>query len=94
MNETPLNKLKSMATGLASSALTKVELAAEESRLKTKYQALGQKLYSAVQGDLLNTMKDDPSVVELVGAIEEGKRKIQDLEASLAKGFTGNSEKA
>ncbi|MCQ2063095.1 MAG: hypothetical protein MJY99_07125 [Fibrobacter sp.] len=84
MNETTLNKLKNKAMGFAASALTRVELANEEGRLKAKFQSLGQKLYAAVQGDLLNAMKDDPSVVELVGGIEETKKKIADLEQKLA----------
>ena len=86
MNGTALNKIKSKALGVAGTALSRVELATEESRLKTKFQALGQKLYKAVQGDLLNTIKDDPSVVELIGDIEETKRRIEDLEANIAGG--------
>lgn len=92
MSETTLNKLKIRALGVASRALVRVELATEESRLKTKYQSLGQKLYSAVQDDLLKTIKDDPSVVELIGGIFECKKKIQELENRLEKGETENSE--
>lgn len=80
MQETMLNKLKNKASSLAAGAVTRVELVAEENRLKTKFQALGQKVYSAVQGDLLNAMKDDPMVVALVGEIEETKKKIAELE--------------
>ena len=61
-----------------------MELATEESRLKTKFQALGQKVYLAVQGDLLNAMKDDPLVVALLGEIEETKKKIAELESKIA----------
>lgn len=84
MKETTLNKLKNKATGIASGALSRVELATEESRLKTKFQALGQKVYLAVQGDLLNAMKDDPLVVALLGEIEETKKKIAELESKIA----------
>lgn len=84
MDKTTLNKLKIKATGFASGALTRVELAAEENRLKTRFQALGQKLYQAVQGDLLAAMKDDPQVVALLGEIEETKKKIADLENKIA----------
>ena len=80
MNETTLNKLKNKATELASGALSRVEIAAEENRLKNRFQALGRKVYQAVQGDLLNAMKDDPLVVALLGEIEETKKKIADLE--------------
>ena len=83
MNETAINKLKTKAKDLAGSALARVELATEESRLKTRFQSLGQKLYQAVQGDLLSTIKDDPAVVELLGSIEESKRRIEDLEKKI-----------
>jgi hypothetical protein len=86
MNGTALNKIKSKALGVAGTALSRDELATEEGRLKTKFQSLGQKLYKAVQGDLLSTIKDDPSVVELIGDIEETKRRIEDLEAKIAGG--------
>lgn len=84
MNETAINKLKTKAKDLAGSALARVELATEEGRLKTRFQSLGQKLYQAVRGDLLGTIKDDPAVVELLGEIEEGKRRIEDLEKKIA----------
>ena len=89
MDKTVLNKLKNRAMGMASAALVRVELATEEGRLKTKFQSLGQKLYGAVQDDLLKAIKDDPSVVELIGGIEETKKKIAELENKLAKGTAG-----
>ncbi|MCF0221753.1 MAG: hypothetical protein HUK19_05625 [Fibrobacter sp.] len=64
----------------ASSAVLRVELATEESKLKKNFQSLGQKLHMAVKEDLLAAIKDDPSVVELLGAIEERKRRIKSLE--------------
>ena len=80
MSETPLNKLKNKAMSAASSAVLRVELATEESKLKKNFQSLGQKLHMAVKEDLLAAIKDDPSVVELLGAIEERKRRIKSLE--------------
>lgn len=80
MYETPLNKLKNKAMSAASSAVLRVELATEESKLKKNFQTLGQKLHMAVKEDLLASIKDDPSVVELLGAIEERKRRIKSLE--------------
>jgi hypothetical protein len=56
-----------------------VELANEESKLKKRFMALGQKLHGAIRDDLLETIKDDPSVVELLGSIEEEKRIIESL---------------
>ena len=79
MAEKTLNKIKNKALNLASTALLRVELANEESKLKKRFMALGQKLHGAVRDDLLQTIKDDPSVVELLGAIEEEKRHIESL---------------
>lgn len=79
MTKIPLNKLKNSAVNFASTALLRVELATEESRLKNRFQTLGQKLHGAVRDDLLSAIKDDPSVVELLGAIEEQKRRIESL---------------
>ena len=84
MNGTALNKIKSKALGVAGTALSRVELATEESRLKTKFQTLGQKLYKAVQDELLGTIKNDASVVVLIGDIEETQRRIADLEAKIS----------
>ena len=64
---------------MASTALLRVELANEESKLKKRFMALGQKLHGAIRDDLLETIKDDPSVVELLGSIEEEKRILESL---------------
>ena len=79
MAEKTLNKIKNRALNLASTALLRVELANEESKLKRRFMALGQKLHGAIRDDLLETIKDDPSVVELLGSIEEEKRIIESL---------------
>ena len=79
MAEKTLNKIKNKALNYASTALLRVELANEESKLKKRFMALGQKLHGAIRDDLLQTIKDDPSVVELLGAIEEEKRLIETL---------------
>ena len=83
MNKTAFNKLKGKAVGLAGTTLARLELATAATPLKTRFRALGQKLYGAVQGDLLATIKDDPSVVVLLGDIEESKRKIAELEGKI-----------
>ena len=79
MAEKTLNRIKNKALNLASTALLRVELTNEESKLKTRFMTLGQKLHGAIRDDLLQTIKDDPSVVELLGAIEEEKRVIDSL---------------
>lgn len=92
MYETPLNKLKNKALSAASSAILRVELATEESKLKKDFQTLGLKLHGAVRDDLLAAIKDDPSVVELLGAIEERKRRIKNLEKRIEN--SGEDEEA
>ena len=94
MNETSLNRLKNRALGLASSALLRVELAAEENRIRTKYQALGKKLYAAVRGDLLSAMKDDPMVVSLLGEIAEMQVHIAELKKEIAERGSGKDPSA
>lgn len=89
MNEMTLNMLKNKAKSITAAALMRIEIASEEKRLKEAFRSLGQKVYGAVQGDLLNAMKDDPSVVELVGKIEETKKKIADLETKLENDIVG-----
>ena len=84
MKESAINKLKSKAMGLASTTFLRVELAHEESKLKTKFQALGKKLHLAIQGDILTAIKDDPQVVMILGDIEETKRRIAELERQVA----------
>ncbi|WP_298767922.1 hypothetical protein [uncultured Fibrobacter sp.] len=79
MTEKTLNKIKNKALNYASTALLRVELANEESKLKKRFTVLGQKLHGAIRDDLLATIKDDPSVVELLGSIEEEKRVIESL---------------
>lgn len=105
MDKSVLNKLKSKAFGfanaaqskassLADTARTRVELTMEEQKLKSKYQSLGQKLYGAIQGNLLDTMKEDPSVVEIIGGIEEAQKKIKDLDARLKGSPDATSEES
>ena len=94
MGEKTLNKIKNKALNYASTALLRVELANEESKLKKRFTALGQKLHGAVKDDLLATIKDDPSVVELLGAIEEEKRLIASLQARIDNPGKAESEEA
>lgn len=79
MSETPLNKLKNGALNCASAVLVRVDLLSEESRLRTRFEALGERVLKSLQEDTMDTLKDDPAVVELVGAIHENKARIRDL---------------
>ena len=77
----------------ASNVLSRVELSMVESKLKAKYQLLGQRVYEAIQEGRLDSIKDDPSMVEAVGAIFEIKKQVVELEQKLNKS-EGTSEKA
>lgn len=94
MNEKTLNKLKITAKGCASNVLSRVELTMTESKLKAKYQLLGQKVYEAIQDGRFESIKDDPSTIEAVGAIFEIKKQVAEIEQKLNKTTVGSSEKA
>ena len=93
MNEKTLNKLKNTAKDCASNVLSRVELSMVQSKLKAKYQLLGQHVYKAIQEGNFESIKDDPSTVEAVGAIFEIKKQIAEIEQKLNKA-EGSSEKA
>ena len=93
INENTLNKLKNTAMDCASNVLSRVELSMVESKLKAKVQLLGQHVYEAIQEGRLDSIKDDPSTVEAVGAIFEIKKQVAELEQKLNKA-EGSSEKA
>lgn len=79
MNESTLNMLKNKARAAAAIVRSKVDVATEESKLAADYRDLGKKVYDAVLGDLLMHMKNDPSVIELIGSISERQKRIQAL---------------
>ena len=93
MNEKTLNKLKNTAKDCASNVLSRVELSMVQSKLKAKYQLLGQHVYKAIQEGNFESIKDDPSTVETVGAIFEIKKQVAEIEQKLNKA-EGSSEKA
>lgn len=76
MTETALNRIKCGALNCASTVLNRMNVAAEESRLKAKYEALGRRLLPALENNALDTLKNDPDVVELVGAISEMRARL------------------
>ncbi len=85
MSESPLNKLKNGALQCASALLLRVDIVAEESRLNDKYRMLGEKV--------LDFIKEDPSIVELIGAIHENEVRIQELKKRSSKECSCSSEK-
>jgi len=93
MSETPLNKLKNGALNCASALLLRVDLAAEESRLNDKFKILGKKVQEFIKNDSLDTLKEDPSIVELIGAIHENEVRIQELKKRSSKECSCSSEK-
>ena len=92
MNEKTLNKLKNTAKDCASNVLSRVELSMVQSKLKAKFQFLGQQVYEAIQEGRLESIKDNPSTVEAVGAIFEIKKQVAEIEQKLNKA-EGSSEK-
>ena len=93
MSETPLNKLKNGALQCASALLLRVDIVAEESRLNDKYRMLGEKVLDFIKNDSLDTVKEDPSIVELIGAIHENEVRIQELKKRSSKECSCSSEK-
>ena len=79
MTETVLNRLKSGALNCASTVLNRMNIATQESRLKAKYEALGRRLLPALENNALDTLKNDPDVVELVGSISEMRTRLNAL---------------
>lgn len=78
-----LKDLRAQALECSEAVLTHVKLTSETSKLNKSYQLLGQKLYGAICDDLLKNIKDDPSVVEIIGEIEERLRSIKLLHETL-----------
>lgn len=90
MKESVLNKLKSGALNCASTVLNKMNVAAEESKLKAKYEALGRRLLPALENNALDTLANDPEIVELVGAISETRTRLNAMKLR-AKAHRGKS---
>ncbi len=89
MSKSMLNKLKEGARNCASTVLLHIDLAAEESRLKSKYESLGEYCMKALQNNDLDSLQGDPGVVELVGAIQENKDRIRSLKEQNRKKSCG-----
>lgn len=85
MSKMTLNSFKDSALLCASFALDRVNLAVDESRLSDKYRALGKRLLPALENGTLETLKDDPEVVELVGDISETLSRIEKLKRHSGK---------
>lgn len=94
MADTSLNQLKKSALEFAAASAAKIEsltaagklrldLLAEEHRLQEKYTQLGDKTYSAIQDAKFETLREDPYVIELLGAIGENKSRLEALRAKL-----------
>lgn len=85
MRETPLNKLKNKGKDCATAILRRVDLASEEAKLRSCFTKLGKQLHGAAKGSSLIDIKDDPSVVEILGEIEERTRTIKSLKNQMNK---------
>ncbi len=85
MAETVLNRIKLGALNCASTVLNRMNVATEESRLKAKYEALGRRLLPALENQALDTLQNDPEVVELVGSISEIRTRISAMKKRACK---------
>lgn len=85
MAETVLNRIKLGALNCASTVLNRMNVATEESRLKAKYEALGRRLLPALENHALDTLQNDPEVVELVGSISEIRTRINVMKKRACK---------
>ncbi|NLO24483.1 MAG: hypothetical protein GX116_09190 [Fibrobacter sp.] len=92
MAETPLKKLKNGVLTYTSALLVRIDLVAEESRLNDKFKKLGEKVMSYIEKNNLESLKDDASIVELLGAIHENKTRIQELKTRNTKTPNRTSE--
>lgn len=79
MVKTSLNRIKKGATHCASSVLLRLDILTEESKQEKRFKILGEKVLQALLDDKLDTLKNDPSIVELIGAIQEKKKLILEL---------------
>lgn len=95
MSDTFFDKIKRTVIEGASTSAAKIEdaarmgkvkldLMAEENRLRDKYAALGERAFQALQASDLNQLGETPATVELVGAIAENLQRIQDLKQKIA----------
>lgn len=85
MSEIPLKKLKNKSKDYASAMLMRVDLAMEESKLNKCFTRLGKKLHGTLKTQLFTDVKNDPTMVELLGEIEERRKVIKDLKNRLEK---------
>lgn len=85
MSKNALNSLKDGALECAAFALNRVNLAVEESRLGEKYKALGKYLLPALENGDLESLKEKPEVVALVGDISESINRIERLKKRSAE---------
>lgn len=85
MRETPLNKLKNKGKECVTAVRRHIDLASEEAKLRSCFAKLGKQLHGAVKGTSLIDIKDNPSVVEILGEIEERTRTIKSLKNQMNK---------
>lgn len=68
------------------------KLKSEESELERNFQELGRKFHAVVREGRLEKIRDDVSLVELLGEIEERRRHIEAISNSVEK--PGKNEEA
>ncbi|HSQ42463.1 MAG TPA: hypothetical protein VLM37_09310 [Fibrobacteraceae bacterium] len=61
----------------------KLDILAEEHRLDGKYCRLGEQAFLALKDEKLDSLKEEPASLEIVGSISESLTRIQDLREKL-----------
>jgi len=61
----------------------KLDIIAEENRLDHKYSKLGEQYFLALEAGKAESLQSDPAALELVGAISENHKRIQELKEKL-----------
>ena len=86
MSETPLNMLKKKGREYACAVLARLNLAAEEEKLRKCYTRLGKMLHGLARGKSLIDIKDCPRAVEILGEIEERTRSVNAMKKQIESG--------
>ena len=80
------SSITNTATNCASKVKVRIDLANEEAKQAKRYQQLGERVLSALVEQDFESLKDDAVTVELIGAIQEKKLLIKELEEKLKGG--------
>ncbi len=87
MLKLPLNdvkdRVKNGAARLSSKILWRIDIASEESKQEKRFKELGERVFQTLLEGKPEDLKTDPITVELLGSIQEHKKKIQAMQNKL-----------